>query len=223
MKLLRKRVVSLCLALLIGSLMTSPAIGEEKMDPYTMADRTWISLSGTAVDTKHEQFTLDYGEGVVLVEMDDWDWYDESAPIMEGDKVRVYGLIDDDLFERTSIEASSVYVENMGTYFYANPADEESLEYHDYWIDPSPITIGLTTIRGTVSQIDGREFTIKYGASKLTVDTSSMAYNPLDDLGFQKIEKGDYISVTGHMDFNFWDKNEFMADTIITLDDDSDK
>jgi hypothetical protein len=57
--------------------------------------------------------------------MDDWDWYAEGKNLIDGDKVTVYGRIDDDFFETTSIEASSVYVESLGSYFYASAADEE--------------------------------------------------------------------------------------------------
>lgn len=54
----------------------------------------------------------------------------------------------------------------------------------------------------------------------MKIDTSGMTYNPMDDLGFQKIEKGDYVSVSGDMDYDFWEKKELMADTIITIADD---
>ena len=38
----------------------------------------------------------------------------------------VYGRVDDDLYETTTIEASSIYDQDLGTYFYASAADEES-------------------------------------------------------------------------------------------------
>lgn len=37
-------------------------------------DRSWISLTGNVLGTSVEAFTLDHGEGVITVEMDDWDW-----------------------------------------------------------------------------------------------------------------------------------------------------
>lgn len=193
---------------------------KDKPNPYMKADNTWISISGTAVSSMPDGFTLDYGEGTVLVEMDDWDWYDESHAILEGDKVTVYGDIDDDFFETTSIEAGSVYVESLGSYFYASSADEEGSG--EYWVSYSPIIVGDMIVRGTVDEIYGREFTIDTGYDKLRVDTIMMPYNPLDDKGYQKVEKGDYISVSGNMDYDFWEKRELMADTIITLVDESD-
>lgn len=191
---------------------------QDKPNPYAKADESWISLSGQAVNTRVGKFTLDYGEGTVLVEVDDWDWYDANTDMLEGDKVTVYGRVDDDMFELTKIEASSIYVENLGTYFYgdASAADEES---DAYWIDPDydPIVVGQTTVRGTVSSVSGREFTVNTGLQAITVDTIGMGYNPLDDQGYQQIEKGDYVSVSGDMEYGFWEGRELSADSVVTL------
>ena len=141
----------------IASSAQSSTQDQDKPNPYAMADESWISLSGQAVNTRVGVFTLDYGEGTVRVEMDDWDWYDANTDMLEGDKVTVYGRVDDDLFELTKIEASSVYVEDLGTYFYgdASAADEES---DAYWIDYDydPIVVGRTTLRGTVTNVSVR-------------------------------------------------------------------
>lgn len=214
-------ITTLIIATISSSVMAKTDMSNP--NPYLKPDETWVSISGTAVDTQPDGFTLDYGENTVLVEVDDWDWYDESSGILEGDKVTVYGEIDDDFFEKTSIEASSVYVENLGTYFYASSADEEGVgEGYNYWVTYAPIIVGQTTARGTVTSIDGREFTVDTGLQKLKVDTLTMPYNPLDEKGFQKIEVGDYVSASGHMDYDFWEKKELMADSVITLDDNSD-
>lgn len=61
---------------------------------------------------------------LITVEMDDWDWYAEGAALSEGDRVTVYGFIDDDFYELRSIEASSVYVDDFNTFFYASGLDE---------------------------------------------------------------------------------------------------
>lgn len=186
--------------------------------PFTKPDDTWVSLSGTAVETGPSSFTLDYGKGSILVEMDDWAWYEQDGyGLLDGDKVRVYGEIDDDFAEITKLEADSVYVESLGSYFYANSADEE-----DYRVSVvTPIITGVTEVSGTVSSVDGREFTVDSGAREVTIDTSTMGYNPLDKKGFQKVEKGDRVSVTGNMEDDFLESMELMADTVITLEEDN--
>ena len=123
---------------------------------------------------------LDYGGGLVTVEMDDWNWYEEFGETLPGDKVTVYGAVDDDTFENTKIEANSVFVENLGTQFYANAADEESVD--DLDVAPVvPIVVGDLTLTGTVTSVDGREFTIDTGAQEMTVDTTSCVVTLDDD------------------------------------------
>ena len=142
---------------------------------------------------------------------------------MEGDKVTVYGIVDDDMFETTTIEATSVYVENRGTYYYANYVEGEIMDEDydfDFWVEYGPVDIAKTVVRGTVTSIDGRDFTIDTGVRKVTIDTSAMEYNPLDDMGFQQVDVGDYVSASGMMDQDFWDNAELNADTVITMEDD---
>lgn len=187
-------------------------------NPYTKKDGSWISINGTVTTVGPDAFSLDYGEGFVTVEMDDWDMDADGYKLIPNDKVTVYGRVDDDLFETTSIEASSVYVKNLNTYFYASAADEEIL--------PAAATVAVidydVQLTGKVTKVDGREFTIDTGDRSMRVDTIMMSYNPMDDEGYQKIEVGDKVSVTGDIDVNTWDKRELTAETIVTLKDSSD-
>lgn len=86
---------------------------------------SYVTLGGTVAEASANQFVLDYGEGTIVVEMDDWDWYPEGHDLLENDQVVIYGYVDDDFYERRTIEASSVYVTDAGTQFYASGVDEE--------------------------------------------------------------------------------------------------
>lgn len=196
------------------------AAGVSAQNPYVQPDDSWISISGTVVAPTADAFTLDYGDGTITVEMDDWDAYGDAYALIDGDRVTVYGEIDDDLFEMTTIEAGSVYVENLGTYFYASSADEEDVAS---WTITAPIILSRTTIRGSVTNVDqlGNEFTVDTGDQQLTVETELLTYNPLDDLGFQQIDEGDRVSVTGILDNDFLEGRVLDAETIITLQDES--
>ena len=174
--------LAVAVAAALGSaqaLATDPYVAPT--NPYLKPDGSWISISGTVVEPTTDAFTLDYGSGVVAVEMDDWDSVGDAIGLLDGDKVTVYGAIDDDLFEVTKIEAGSVYVESLNTYFYANSDDEEGAALTPYvWYTATPIDSGLVTVRGTVTGVDkdDQEFTIDSGASKLTVDAAHVGYNP---------------------------------------------
>ena len=184
-------------------------------DPYDKADESWISISGEVESVTPDAFLLDYGEGAVTVEMDDFDNDADGYKLVDGDDVRVYGRIDDDMFETTSIEASSVWVNGLNTYFYANSADEEDI--------PSQATLTLNDsdvrITGTIQTIEGREFTIDNGTRELRADTAKLGYNPFDDEGYQKLAVGDRVTVTGEVDNDWWEKRELMIDTVVTLKD----
>lgn len=202
--------------------VTTPAIAANVGPyPYLKPDNSWISVSGKVTSTQPDAFTLNYGDDSlsrnIRVEMDDWDWYQEGRLLEDGQKVRVHGRIHDDLYETRTIEAGSVYVEDLGTYFYASSVDEED---YDYWIDYTPVVIGGTHVRGTVTKVDGREFTINTGLRELIVDTDEMLYNPMDDKGYQRVDKGDLLSVAGQMDYDFWEHRELKADRIVILEDD---
>lgn len=196
--------------------------GSSGPQPYAKTDDSWIGISGTVVSPEPDSFSLDYGDGVITVEMDDWDTYGDAYPLMDGDRVTVYGKVDDDLFELSSIEASSVYVENLGTYFYASSADEEDPVYAEYfWTPPAPLVLNRATLRGTVDRVnrEQREFTVDTGVQQVTVETDALGHNPLDDFGFQKVERGDKVSVSGEFDVDFLDGRVFEADSVITLSD----
>lgn len=175
---------------------------------------SWINLTGSVVSAGPESFTLDYGPGNLMVEMDDWDWYDEGRVIKAGDNVVVTGRVDDDLFHNRRIEASSVYVKNLGTFFYANGMDEESTVHSGILISTMPTLVDAT---GMVSAVNGREFTIGTGVNALRVDTAQMAANPLDAVGFQQIAVGDRVHVWGDFDLSAGEGTELMADGLIEM------
>ncbi|MEZ4332610.1 MAG: hypothetical protein R3F35_12685 [Myxococcota bacterium] len=207
---------------LLGALALTAALavggaaqaGADQKNPYKQPDGTWISISGTVKSVQPNNFTLDYGKGMITVQMDDVDRDANAYKLAAGDKVTVNGMIDDDLFETTTIDASSVYVEKLGTYFYASPADEEDVYF--YTIE-TPIVVSDTVVRGVVTEVDDDEFVIDTGRRKLRVEVDEMPYNPLDDEGYQKIRSGDYVRVTGQMDDHFFTGRELVADSVVKL------
>jgi predicted extracellular nuclease len=176
-------------------------------------DDTWISISGEVESVDPREFLLDYGDGAVTVEMDDFDLDADAFVLNVGDHVTVHGLVDDDFFETTSIEASSVYVEELGTYFYSSVVDEE-----DTFVTlTTPVVVSETTVQGTVTSITGMEFTVDAGVRQFTVDTSELGINIFDDEGFLQVEVGDRVTVTGTMDEDFFGDRELEAEAVVNL------
>ena len=194
-----------------------PALAQS---PYAAPDNSLIAITGTVVEPTEESFVLEYKGGEILVEMDDWEWqrYDEAYGLLEGKKVTVHGVIDDDLYELAKIEASSVYVDSLNTYFYASPVDEENATI---WLTDVPVIAGTVVVRGTITSTDpaSAEFTVDTAGRQLTVDASTLGYNPVDARGFQQIEEGDFVSVSGIMDEGFLKDRVLRAASVVTLSD----
>jgi uncharacterized protein YdeI (BOF family) len=206
-----RAITTIGFTFLISAFLAAPAAAEE--NPYAMADNAWISMSGEVESVDPDEFVLDYGDGSVIVEMDDGDRDADAYKLMKGDDVTVSGLVDDDFFETTTIEASSVYVDKLGTYFYASAVDEED----DFVTVHTPVIMSETIVQGTVKEVNDEEFVVDTGFHELTVEVEEMAYNPLDDQGYQKVEAGDVVSVTGDMDDDFFEGRELVADTVTVL------
>lgn len=199
--------------------LSGPALASP---PYLDPDSSWITLSGEVSSTAEESFTLDYGDGTVTVTMEDWDWYDNNGAVLEDDNVTVYGEVKDETYETTTIDASSIFVEGLGTYFYASAEDEESFE--DIDIAPNvPVVVGALSVTGTITEVDGREFKIDSGLREVTVDTSSMDYNPMDESRFQTLKEGDLVTVTGDINtgVGIFTNRELMAEHVMTLSDEN--
>ncbi|MDR9500155.1 MAG: hypothetical protein RI556_13340 [Hydrogenovibrio sp.] len=186
------------------------AAAEMKAQP----DGSWVSLSGQVAFYSPGEFTLDYGEGTITVETDDWDDIGDALPVNEGDKVTVYGRVDDGFYQSRKIEAGSIFIDDLDTMVTAPLAtDEEAvMASHTYLTVPADYDLQAV---GLVTSTSGREFTIDTGLREVTVDTWQLDYNPLDNDGLVKIEKGDYVSVSGDLDNNVFDENEISAETII--------
>lgn len=221
MKSQLKLAVALSAALGAGAAMAvDPYVAPD--DPYTKPDGSWIAISGTVVTPDANSFVLDYGSGIITVEMDDWDRFGDALGLIDGDRVTVYGAIDDDTYELAKIEAGSVYVENLNTYFYADSADEEGAARNTFlWYTAVPLDANMVTVMGTLTSVDreDREFTVDSGLRSIRVNAQQIGYNLFDDLGFQKIEKGDVVSVTGLMDDEFLTGRHLEADRVTTLFD----
>lgn len=213
-------------AIVLGTLVANPAAGQDDAgsspEPYEQSDDTWINISGTVASATPDSISLDYGDGTITVEIGDWKSYRGAWSLLDGSQVSVFGQIDANLFTRDTIKAHSVYVESLNTHFHASAAKEGTDTYSPYsWTAPPEVTANRATIRGTVSQIDPGEgeFTIDRGDRHVTVETQNLGYDPLDEVGFQKVEEGDTVSVSGQFDSDFLEGRVLDADQVTSLSD----
>lgn len=193
-----------------GALLALPLSAQ---NPYQRSDDSWISIDGTVAEVMVDAFELEYGNGTIMVEMDDDDRDAAAYALDHGDRVAVTGVIDDDLFETSTIEASSIYVEDLGTYFYSSAFDEMD----NFVTITSPLDPSRLVLQGMVTEVSDEEFTVDTGLREVTVELDDLWYDPLDDEGYQRIRVGDRVSVTGTMDYDFLEGRELVASSVVTL------
>ncbi len=207
---------------------TAPAIADDMREKASNAAATdkatveqainmeWISLTGTVQSVSADRFTLKYGDGQIDIEMDGYGWKDQGY-LRNGDRVTVTGRVDNDLYEKKKIEASSVFVPRRNEYFSANPADEEDGYYAS--------SVGQTALvgaaeddewvafTGTVTSIDGDEIAVNTGYRTIDVDLGD-ASGPEAPV----IDIGDRVSVSGEMDdADLFDAREVEATSVVII------
>lgn len=187
-----------------------PATAQQDQEELLGATNTdWVSLTGKVKSVSDNSFELDYGKGQVTVEVDDFDWRDENA-VAAGDDVTVTGIVDQDFYENQKIEASSIFVDELSTYFYASSADEEG-GYYSYPVANYANDDEWVAVTGTVVKETGDTMTIDTGGRDLTVDTHEVAF----DLA---VDPGERVSVYGEMDdADLFESRELVASSVVIL------
>jgi hypothetical protein len=171
-------------------------------------DQSWIALSGTVQSVQDGSFTLDYGQGAVTVQVGDWSRFGDLRERLSGKQASVHGEVDDDLFGATRLEAESIYVKDLHTYFFAQRHDAAIV-----WLDVTePGTDPDATLRGTVTAVGPDEFSVDTGAQRVTVHTTSLQRGAK-----ARIAKGDVIRVTGALGPEFLRTREMTATSVMIL------
>lgn len=175
-------------------------------------DGSYVAISGRVVQTQPEELTLDYGPGVITVEMNDWKWSAADRALLLDDTVVVHGFVDDDFYEQRTIEATSLYSRDLGTEFLIDgPPTWPAVSLVEAEERP------MVSLTGVVEDVDQEEFELRSGESVIAVDTREMPIDPLDDEGFQKVRQGDRVRVTGNLEDKLFEGLELTASTVVSL------
>jgi hypothetical protein len=187
-----------------------------RADTADETGRSWMSVEGTLIDGSPSGFRVRYDGGVITVQMTGWDWYETYAPL-DGSEVIVFGPVDERLFETGALEATSVYVDDLGTYFQREEGKGiADIASYVFYSDPIGNHVNLY---GTVSGLkDGDiELELGGGAADVSVGTGPAGDNRLRETVLPKLEPGDRISVSGHLDPDFWQQRKLRADRIVII------
>ena len=172
-----------------GFLISSITSATAEDTPYTAENESLYTLSGKVTQIAQESFVLDYGKGDIVIEMDDYGKTPEVDYLSIGDEVTVHGFIDADEGEVRSIEAGSVYVKSLNTYYYANGSDEE--DYMSVQTKPRLVAYPKIRVQGVIEGIEDEKFQLSTPIGSMIIDTKEMDNNPTDEDGFHKLQAGD--------------------------------
>lgn len=192
----RKSYLGICCA---AALLATPAAAADNRAAMGEDDE-WITVTGTVLSVAGEDFALGYNGGTIEVEMDDHE-LDADRWLRKGDRVTVSGEIDDDFYDRRSIEANSVYVPRLNEYFYAGDAEERLRGHHAR----SVATYGeleaasddeFVSFTGRVVEVEGNELGVEVGGRVVRVDGGDLDRASID----KDVDVGDHVSVSGEID-----------------------
>lgn len=200
-------------ALALAASMTAPAAAQELEEPGNLDEGEWVSLTGYVASVDETSFHLEYPGGNIEVEFEDIPGDPNEDRLFIGQEVTAYGYIDDDFLEGHVLEAQGFFVNDWDTYYGVYYTGWPSYAAYD-WGDELSTVISL---EGEVTSIDGREFTLDVNGVEFSVDTMSLVYNPLDDVGYPRVDEGDRVSVSGVVEQSLFDETELSATSIVTL------
>ena len=173
-----------------------------------------VAIEGKVKSVTPENFTLDYGNGELIVDMDDFNNYGNIASALKGDKVTVFGKTAAVYPGMTEFDADSVWVNGMNTYFYAKDATESDFLRFTVMGNKLP----AQGFAGEITDVDSDQFTMKTPeGTDIDVNIEKLGYNPFDDEGFQKLKVGDRVWVAGSYDRDLLSDDEMEATHVVTM------
>jgi hypothetical protein len=159
-----------------------------------------------------DTFLLDYGDGSITVEFDAGDYGVRQRGLLEGDDVMVYGIIDEELFDIKTIEASSLCIERLDLRLRSAGLSPESggLTF------TTPVAAGTMTVSGPVTEVADNEFTLDLGPRNVVIHMNASAV--IDDGAEREIEVNDVVSVTVDVDYDFLEASQLTAQSVEVIE-----
>lgn len=192
--------------------VVDPGESPKEVSPWDKDDGQWITIAGKVTEAGVNTFKLDYGEGAIIIEIDDYDRELEGFNIKNDDKVIVTGRIDADKDQKRSIEAASVYVSNIKKSFFASADDEEEVITKLRQASANGTGLALT---GAIVFTAEKLMTIDNGVQIFDVSTELLPEDAFDKEGELQLKVGDKVTAYGTITDGFVDARKFVATKVI--------
>ncbi len=179
-------------------------------------DGEWVTLVGEVLSTSPQSFKMSDGENRLTIEVDDKSFDRDARRLRIGDDVIVKGRVDKNKWTKNTVEAAAVYVNELKTIIYANPADEEA----NYAIAPMRLYGDSTpkssrvTVTGRVTYLAKPWLTVDTGNRKLKVLAKKLEGNVFENSEGTQLQLGDRVLVQGQASDSFYKNRHVVADYI---------
>ena len=180
------------------------------------SDADWVSLTGAVAGSESKQFVIRDGAYAASVQMKDWVWYNSRSKLPDGEVVTVYGKMAEAADGTATVQASSIYVHDRNTFYFAEDSNKEvgyTLYAHVADFDDGK----RVNVAGLVISKEGRDMAIDTGSDVIAIDTRSVIDDKFDNARFEMVEPGDVIAVSGFLDGRFLDQRHIEARTILPV------
>jgi uncharacterized protein YdeI (BOF family) len=183
----------------------------EVQNPRAQDDGSWIALSGTVKSTGNNDFVLDHGSGTITVKLQPENKIEGDHKFIEDEKVRVFGVVDDNFFKATTILARAVYVESLSTFVYRTDGVDDFVEV------AMPVIPSGTVVQGRITKMEENKIVLDEGDRNIMVDTSILTKDedPNTMENTKDLKVGDHVVAVGVMDKDFWTGRTFRATTLM--------
>lgn len=180
------------------------------LDLGAREDGSWIGIHGTVGMVGANSFFLDYGDSTVMVGLTGEVL--SEYHFIRGQKLTVYGKVDNDLFEKNIVKARAVVIEGSEDNELTVVGEEDKVKV----ITASHVSTSV--IHGLVTAVTEKRIVIEQGSEKLSIDTSELSSDVTDDQGRTQVKQGDLVTVQGVLRRDFWDNRTLLATAMDVID-----
>ncbi|THV12629.1 hypothetical protein [Rhizobium rhizophilum] len=216
--------VSCWVALAAALLLTSaPNATLAQVAQSEQPSEALLTISGQVVDAYEDYYVIRSDGGRVNIRFNGWP---ESLPgkrpvLGIGDNIRAVGSVGPNALNADgTMDVVAVYVEDRNAYFALSGSAVSSSEIGALTFPPhlgfGPID-GRVSLTGVIVEIDKGVLVVGAGGVRMTVETSSLNYNPFDTIGSQRLKLGDSVTVGGVLKPNAADEPSIKADSITSI------
>ena len=188
----------------------------------TNSEKNQIVISGKVSKATSDSFEISYGiDKAIVVDLKNWTLDDGIKSLKEGEKVTVYGYMDNNLLERKKLTTRAIYIHDRNSYYVTDTLDDNyQLNYHLFTTKVVSGAIPDETqlsIKGEIINISEEDFTLKVGLNMIVVNVGSLDYDPFNKKNPKKIKVGDRVYVSAKLDSGLFEQREINANTVLKL------